>query len=281
MTVNIVNNGCLIGRRIVVSDYVSDITSEVAVHQNPTSYRPFEGLDFILSHFKEGFPRTISTKVSEGRQIPVSNKEEALAWFKAANWLDCKINAYPKFIDWKGINRQAPNFIFIDLDQARFKSRLALDRILDKTLKNISEKFGTSVHPTVIWSGHGYHIYLPVDALVLEEESEFNRFDYPSRKFIQFAEPYLSSNKSDPEHTKGLSFKNAMLRIPGSFNSKNGNLEGIKIIHKWDGFRPSIKPLLLRFDLYLLISKSKELHKYNNKQKSYEPRVFSTDWRKK
>jgi hypothetical protein len=212
----------------------------------------------------------------------VRGKEEALKWFDQANFLDCKINAYPKRIDWKGINLQAPNFIFIDLDLGKFKSRMSLDICLGKTLKNISEKFNIAVYPTVLWSGHGYHIYLPVEAFVLEGESEFNRFGNPSRKFMQFAELYLSNNKSDPEHTKGLSFKNSMLRIPGSFNSKNSNIEEVKIIQKWDGFRPSIKPLLFRFDLYLLISKSKELHKHkHNKQNCYEPTVFSTDWRRK
>ena len=67
-----------------------------------------------------------------------------------------------------------------------------------------------------------YHIYLPVEAFLLEEESEFARFGYPSRKFIQFSEEFLSAKKADPCHTKGLSFKNCMLRIPGSINSKNG-----------------------------------------------------------
>jgi hypothetical protein len=269
-----------IGRRIMDSDYVSDIASEVADHKTPTPSTLEFGLDFILNHFTgDLFPRTISTKATAGAQILVSNKEEALRWFEQANFLDCKINAYPKYTDFKGINRQAPNFIFIDLDLGRFKSRMSLDISLNKTLKNINQKFNIVVYPTVLWSGHGYHIYLPVEAFVLEEESEFNRFGHPSRKFLQFAEPYLSNNKSDPEHTKGLSFKNAMLRIPGSFNSKNG-IEEVKIIQKWDGFRPSIKPLLFRFDLYLLVSKSNELHKHN-RQKSYEPRIFSTDWRRK
>ena len=90
------------------------------------------GLEFILGHFKEGFPRTISTKSTEGRQVVVYSKEEALAWFKAANYQDCKINAYPRFVEWKGINRQAPNFIFIDLDQGRFK-------LIDRALKNFEK----------------------------------------------------------------------------------------------------------------------------------------------
>src|SRR5919199_1085075 len=182
---------CFIGRKKLDSDFASDITNVIAVQKSPTFTKPVnvdieEGLDFILGHFKEpGFPRTISTKTTEGRQIVVYGREEALARFKAANYLDCKINAYPRFVEWKGINRQTPNFIFIDLDQGRFK---LIDKVLDKTLKNICQKFNAEIHPTVIWSGHGYHIYLPVEAFVLEQETEFARFGNPSRKFIQFAE---------------------------------------------------------------------------------------------
>jgi hypothetical protein len=280
-----VNTKCFRGRGKWVSDFASDITNVIAVPLFPPSNKPIdisEGFDFILGHFKEtGFPRTISTKATEGRQVVVYSKEEALAWFKAANYQDCKINAYPRFVEWKGINRQAPNFIFIDLDQGRFK---LIDKALDTTLKNICQKFNAEVHPTVIWSGHGYHIYLPVHAFVLEEESEFARFSHPSRKFIQFAEEFLSDNKADPCHTKGLSFKNCMLRVPGSINSKTGMKdEEVRIVQRWDGVRPNIKSLLYRFDLYLLVSKCKEIHKNKNKlkKKSHEPNAFSTCWRKK
>jgi hypothetical protein len=260
----------------------SDITSVLADQHSPSFYRSTvvkEGLDFILTHFKEGFPRTISTKITEGRQVVVYSKDEAVARFKVANYLDCKINAYPKYVEWKGINRQPPNFIFIDLDRGRFKF---IDSVLDKTLKNICQRFNTAVHPTVIWSGHGYHIYLPVEAFLLEEEYEFARFGYPSRKFIQFSEEFLSNEKADPSHTKGLSFKNCMLRIPGSFNSKNRmKLEEVKIVQRWDGIRPNIKPLLFKFDLYLLVSKSRELHKKANHRKmhSHYQKIFSTKWR--
>jgi hypothetical protein len=166
------------------------------------------------------------------------------------------------------------------LDQGRFK---LIDRVLDKTLKNIREKFNADVHPTVIWSGHGYHIYLPIEAFVLEQESEFAKFGYPSRKFIQFAEEFLSDGKTDPCHTKALSFKNCMLRIPGSINCKEANgmkQEEVRIVQQWDGIRPNIKPLLFRFDLYLLVSKSKDLHKHKKKHNyKYEPKIFSTNWR--
>jgi len=265
----------------VTSDIANDtnITSDFAERKSSPIQHPYfeAAFDYILKHFEEPiFPRTISTKLTNNRQYLVYSKEEALARFEQANFLDCKINAYPNRIEWKGLNRQAPNFLFIDLDLGKFKSRLALDRALAKTLRDINVKFNVTVTPTVLWSGNGYHIYLPVEASILEDENEFARFGNPSRKFIQFAEPYLSNNKSDPEHSRGLSFKNCMIRIPGSFNSKNGKLEEVKIIQKWDGNRPSIKPLLYRFDLYLLVRRGKELHKHNNRQ--YEPKVFSRDW---
>jgi hypothetical protein len=53
-------------------------------------------------------------------------------------------------------------------------------------------------------------------------------------------------------------------------------------MQRWNGFRLLIKPLLFRFDLYLLVSKSKQIHKNRQKKKeSYESKVFSTDWSKK
>ena len=58
--------------------------------------------------------------------------------------------------------------------------------------------------------------------------------------------------------------------------------EEVKIVQRWDGIRPSIKPLLFRFDVYLLVSKSKEKHKRTKQKKSnnQEPKMFST-WRRK
>jgi hypothetical protein len=57
-----------------------------------------EGLNYILSHFTHQmqlWPRTISTKTTEGRQIIVYSREEAMARFKQANFTDCRISAYP------------------------------------------------------------------------------------------------------------------------------------------------------------------------------------------
>src|SRR5687768_9237998 len=117
-----------------------------------------DGLDFILSHFEEPiWPRTISTYATQGRQTEVFNKEEALAKFSQANWLDCRISAFPSYTNYKGLNRQAPNFIFIDLDKSNFKTERSQILALNTTLKNIRERLDGN--PAVIWSGNGYHIY--------------------------------------------------------------------------------------------------------------------------
>src|ERR1051326_4848714 len=82
------------------------------------SIEPIEqGLDYITSHFDEPlWPRSIFTKTL-GKQITVYSKEEAIVRFKQSNFMDCRINAYPDYIAYHGINRQAPNFIFIDIDR--------------------------------------------------------------------------------------------------------------------------------------------------------------------
>jgi Primase X len=251
-----------------------------------------EGLDFILSHFEEPvWPRTISTKTTEGRQILVYNKEEALARFNQANFLDCRISAYPGYVEFEGINRQPPNFIFIDLDRSGFKTERTHKLALSLTLKNIKEKLGGANNPTVLWSGNGYHIYQPVEALVLEQLEPLARFDQPSRSFMRFAERYLSNGKSDSAHNTTVSFKNCMLRIPGSHNSKcveRNNDNGIaadesttevKIMQRWDvHHRPKINLLLGSFYAYLVDQKFKEMKQQQQKQQfsKYSNRSTST-----
>ena len=129
-------------------------------------------------------------------------------------------------------------------------------------LKNIKEIF-RGAQPTVIWSGNGYHIYLPIQAFVLELEGVFAEYEQPSKKFLRFSEKMLSNNKADPCHSNNLSFKNCMLRIPGSYNwecvKRNNNsvdsTTEVKIIQKWDGNRPAINWLLRDFRRYLIQEK--------------------------
>jgi hypothetical protein len=224
-----------------------------------------QGLDFILSHFEDSvWPRTISTRTTRGSQKLVFNKEEALARFKQANYLDCRISAYPSSKYTRRI-KQKPNLLFIDLDS----QTLHLDTQLQQTLRNIKMRFeNEEIEPTVLWSGKGYHIYLPIDAVVLEQESLFEDIEVydPSRRFIQWAEQYLTNGKADPCHSKGVSFNNCMLRVPGSTNSKVN--KEVKIVQRWNGVRPSIKPLLYEFYIHVADAKLMEIQGIRVKQVS-------------
>jgi Primase X len=234
-----------------------------------------EGFDYLLSHFsgpsEDIFPRTIATKITEGRQVLVSNRQEALTWFGAANWLDCRISAYrywkpsalSKFIGI--INPIPPDLVLIDLDMCNFDDESLLKTALRKVLLKITRLLG--VKPTVIWSGNGYHIYVPInDPIVLEDIKEFAHIKQVSTKFLRFAEWYLSSGLSDSVHNKSVSLNNCMLRIPGSINSKNGIQ--VKVVKKWDGNRPHIKLLIGSFCSYLREQEIKELQLQHKRQTS-------------
>jgi hypothetical protein len=138
---------------------------------------------------------------------------------------------------------------------------------LTATLKTIKEKL-LGANPTVLWTGNGYHIYQPIEAFVLEEEGAFSNFDQSSKVFLKFAEQYLSNNKSDPSHNP--SFKSCMIRIPGSFNSKcilEGKDPEVRIIQRWNGYRPKINLLLGSFYAYLVDQRIKELQRQKNELK--------------
>jgi hypothetical protein len=229
-----------------------------------------EGLDFILSHFQEPvWPRTISTKTTEGRQILILSRKEALARFVQANFLDCRISAYPHNADenpsaiqrFAGLENITPNniVVMIDLDRSNFTTERGFEMALSRNLGNIKEKLGTS--PTVLWSGRGYHIILPLTSndVILENIQEFQGVDSISLKFLRYAESYLSLNRSDSQHNYTVSFNNCMLRIPGSINSKNGKT--VTIIQKWDGLRPEINYLLAGFTRHIINESYIELKK--------------------
>jgi Primase X len=241
-----------------------------------------EGLDFILTHFVDDaesssiWPRTISTKTTEGRQVLVYNKEEALARFKQANYLDCRINAYPGYVEFKGINRQPPTFIFIDIDRYNFKTERTFNIAIDYTCKKIKEMLGGNANPTIIWSGKGIHFYQPVKlvhdkASTLEEIDVFSEFLDPtsakkdlSTRFMRFAEEFFTGKKHDPAHRPSV--RSCLVRVPHSLNSKCIELETgrhiedpeVKLIQRWDGHRPAINYILRDFRRWLINNKIKE-----------------------
>lgn len=116
-----------------------------------------EGLDYILSHFEEPvWPRTIFTHTL-GKQVPVFNKKQALSMFRESNFLDCRINAYPDSTGFGGLNRQAPNFIFIDIDRATFDTDKKFKLAVSNTCTNIKEILGG--YPTILSTVNGVHIF--------------------------------------------------------------------------------------------------------------------------
>jgi len=193
-----------------------------------------------------------------GYQVEVFSKEEALEYFKNSNYGDCRINAYPSFTEYHGINRTPISFLMVDLDLKDFetkKGKVVLDKTLNKTLQKITESIGGT--PTVLWTGNGFHVYQPVSGFVLEEYETFYEFTKYVDKdltstFIQFAEERFTDNAADRLHNPTV--KSCLVRIPRSINSKCINKEEdaeVKIIQKWDGVRPSIQPLLIPFKTWL------------------------------
>jgi hypothetical protein len=239
-----------------------------------------EGIQFILQHFVEPlWPRTVSTKLTDNRQVPVYNIDQTLDLYKKADYRDCRINAYPYHTEFKDINRQEPDFIFAgDLDASRFQLPQDLEAILKKTCKKIVKDIGG--YPTVIWSGNGYHIYQPIISPLLELESQFARFDRPSTELLRYAENRFTNGKTDPCHNPTV--KSCMVRVPGSINSKNG--QQVQIIQRWNSVRPKINPILFDFYIYLaskkLVERQQQLkrkqrqlqlqkHQYHNKAKLF------------
>jgi hypothetical protein len=196
-----------------------------------------------LSHFDEPlFHRKVSTAATQRKQYEVENEDRVMLYYQGALWEDCRISGY-------GLNQINPDLIFIDLDCSSFKSKLAHKRALEATLQNIENRL-EGAHPTVLWSGRGYHIIQPINCPIpLEDIKELAELDpNTSNKFLQFAERYLANNKHDKSHHPAI--KSCMLRIPGSINSKcktEGLDPEVKIFQRWDGHRPDFRLLIGSF----------------------------------
>jgi hypothetical protein len=140
-----------------------------------------EGLEFIISHFDPNepiCPRTISTHKTCGKQIVVSNMQEAMKWFKTANFLDCRISAYPVYND-EYIKRTGiafiPSLLLCDLDKEHFVTDEEFEVDAAKTCQNFKEILGAN--PTQLWTGSGYHFIQPQSIIKpLEKIDDFKQF---------------------------------------------------------------------------------------------------------
>jgi hypothetical protein len=178
-----------------------------------------------------------------------------------------------------------PGLIMIDIDKSRCQTDRALRIVLSKTLTNIREMLGGS-YPTVLWTGNGYHVIQPIEAVVLEEIKDFNEFVQPSMNFLRFAEWKLSNGKMDVQHNRTVSFGNCLLRIPGSHNSKlvtaNHGIADekteVKVIQKWNSYRPHIRSLLGSYYAYLVDQKQKNDRINGNEQYLYTNNKQMIPW---
>ncbi len=201
-------------------------------------------------------------------QFSINSREDITQRYKEAQFVDCRINAYPETIEKDGILVQPPNFIFIDLDLSNFgNDRKKLDKIKNSTLRKMEQLNGS--HPTVTWTGNGYHIYLPIEVPVLDNEYVYSKDKFPnlfsskskyshyyvSEVFMQFAEDYFTGGKADPNHRS--KYKTCLIRIPGTFNSKCLNkrlgLEQSKVtvVQKWNGKRVNAENMIHEFRIWL------------------------------
>jgi hypothetical protein len=227
-----------------------------------------QGIRFILSHFEgrqQLFPRKMSTRLSQGRQFIVYNEEQIISECIKANFIDCRLNAYPILSnDDIAAAIQAPNIIFVDIDISKgFESQdeaiTNINKILKKTSSIIQKKLD-DCKPTVLWTGNGYHIYIILNIRPLELITELAELSHKaSEEFLRFAEFIFTNKKKDSCHNP--SFKSSLLRIPYTLNSKYIEpTTGIyikdpevKIIQEFDSLAiPTINNEFLReFRLYL------------------------------
>ena len=117
----------------------------------------------------------------------------------------------------------------IDLDLKDFEGgnkKEKLNNQLNRTIRNLSNKFYQQVNPSILWTGNGYHIYLPIEGIIFEEYQIF--YDYLeyidnrnlTTEFLRFAEKFFTNGKADPQHRPSI--KSYLVRVAGTINSKNG-----------------------------------------------------------
>ena len=201
------------------------------------------GLDFILQHFQEPiWPRRISTYKTENKQFEVNSKDEVLRHFKESDYLDCRISAFGR----NETENEWPNLIFVDLDNIS-----ALDEVralFYKTIKAV---------PTVLHTGNGLAIIQPIDIISLKGAAhDETRIEEPAKIFLSFAERYLTNSKCDTGNHPSL--KSCLIRIPGSFNSKERKYKQVKIIQEWDKHRVNIRNLPFKTHLDKIIRDQKK-----------------------
>lgn len=223
-----------------------------------------ENLQFILSHFngqEYRFPRAIMTLKSKG-QIYSNNEDEIFHHFLESDFIGCKINGYPFYEKVDNVNKLSPSFLFIDLDLSICNvckyPRRKLDYILKQTLNKIEKEIHGN--PTVLWTGDGYHIYLPVMFSISKDNekypSEFvdlcNEFTpYVDRdlttEFMRFAAIHFTDNhqQKGTKQNDLVSVTSCFITVPETISIKDNSK--VRIIQKWDGKATNVSAIIPYF----------------------------------
>lgn len=216
------------------------------------------GLDYLLGHFEDNFPRKISTHKTQNKQVLVNSKKDALQHFSNSSFIDCRISA---FSETEKLVKK-PNLIFVDLDdKSALPESLAL---FYKTINGI---------PTVIDTGNGYAIIQPIKMEIWDEQKigTYNG-KHPEELvqiFLSWVERFLTNNKCDSGHHPCLG--NTLIRIPGSYNSKSlargKSFEDSKVsvVCEWNNYRPEVKNLPFKKYVDKIIRKESQRKKTNYK----------------
>ena len=208
-----------------------------------------KNLHFILSHFnnqKHVFPRSIMTLKTKG-PIFSDSEDDIFQHFLESEFKDCKINGCPLF-DKDDDNGLSFSFIFIDLDLSICNTCKYPKRKLDYILKETLKKMEKTVNgfPTVLWTGGGYHIYLPARLCNLDDKEKcykelVSRYDNENSsssvnnemttEFMKFICKYFTNNHIDLDRISCIN--SFYVLVPGTINSKL-NLK-VELIQPWDG----------------------------------------------
>jgi hypothetical protein len=154
-----------------------------------------------------------------GYQKEVFNLQEVLEYFKASNYEDCRINAYPSFTKYDGINRTPSSFLMIDIDLKDFASKDKLDRAMNRVLKKIETVMRG--HPT----GIDFRVF-DKDLQSLNLPSG-ERVVYTGYKGQKIADSDINKSKTAESFANLNSFKDA---INGKSGSAIDTIDNTKMV---------------------------------------------------
>jgi hypothetical protein len=244
---------------VITTTMVEIATAEVRQHladdyDDPIKQRVIEGVDFMLEHLGFIFPRAVATLATGYSQVRVNSREETIQRFEDSDFIDCYMSVFPTY---NNKQHYKPNHIFIDIDRRHFASGQEFEQAVQDTVENIARIFGDNVSPTMLASGNGIHVHLPIDMPgPLEQVTEVKHFKDVSNEFLRYLERRLSNWKSDPNHN--ISFKSSLFRVPGTYNlkciksGKELSSTEVRILKRWNKVlvRPSLD-LLYDFLAYM------------------------------